>query len=70
MLVLDRQDHAGKVEITYRRHHQTAAGPVVVFSAPVKKVVCNGAEVPVRQRGNAVEITLPDAPQGEITYFI
>ncbi|MBE6399693.1 MAG: hypothetical protein E7041_06080 [Lentisphaerae bacterium] len=70
VLVLDRQEYADRIVITYRRHHQTAAAPAVVFSAPVKKVVCNGAEVPVKPRGNAVEITLPDAPQGVITYFI
>ena len=70
VLLLDRQDFRDRVEVTYVRHHATACVPAVLFSAPVKKVLCNGVELPVIMRGGAAEVRLPDEQRGNLTYFI
>lgn len=70
LLLLDRQDFDDRVEITYFHHHKTSVAPVVLLAAPVKKVLCNGGELPVIMRGGAAEIRLPEMHRGRLTCFI
>lgn len=68
-VVCQRQDFADRVEIEFVQHGIPGRRSTVLFSTPVKRVTCNGVDLPFVTRGGAVEITIANGTSGKLQIF-
>ena len=68
-IILERKEIDNKVVVNFVKNSDNVTASTVLFSEAVKKVRCNGSEIPVIRRGNASEISLTD-PAGTLEYYL
>ena len=68
-VLLERKDFGGKVVVNFVRNAVPGTRSTVLFSEDVKKVCCDGVDLPVVRRGNASEISLAD-PAGCLEFYL
>ncbi len=68
-VLLEREEHTDRVVVNFVRNAAPGAASSVLFSETVKKVCCNGADLPIIRRGKASEISLTDI-SGRLEYYL